>query len=85
MAAEFDYIAQTAIQANEDRARVSSFYMVAVGSLVEVESGEPGGIADPRWQTVSQSLAKDLGIPATHVLLTATHTHSAGPRSPNYA
>jgi hypothetical protein len=34
MAAEFDYIAQTAIQANEDRARVSSFYMVAVGSLV---------------------------------------------------
>ena len=34
MAAEFDYIAQTAIQANEDRARVSSFYLVAVGSLV---------------------------------------------------
>lgn len=34
LAAEFDYIAQTAIQANEDRARVSSFYLVAVGSLV---------------------------------------------------
>jgi hypothetical protein len=34
LAAEFNYIAQTAIQANEDRARVSSFYMVAVGSLV---------------------------------------------------
>src|SRR5512141_2224234 len=31
---EFEYIVQTAFQANEDRARVSSFYLVAVGSLV---------------------------------------------------
>jgi hypothetical protein len=31
---EFDYIARTAFQANEDRARVSSFYLVAVGSMV---------------------------------------------------
>jgi len=34
LAAEFDYIAQTATQANEDRARVSSFYLIAVGSLL---------------------------------------------------
>jgi hypothetical protein len=34
LASEFDYIAQTAAQANEDRARVSSFYLIAVGSLV---------------------------------------------------
>ena len=34
LAAEYSYIAQTANQANEDRARVSSFYLVAVGSLV---------------------------------------------------
>jgi hypothetical protein len=34
LAAEFDYIAQTAIQANDDRARVASFYLIAVGSLV---------------------------------------------------
>jgi hypothetical protein len=34
LAAEFNYIAETATQANEDRARVSSFYLVAVGSLV---------------------------------------------------
>ena len=34
LAAEFNYIAGTANQANEDRARVSSFYLVAVGSLV---------------------------------------------------
>ncbi len=34
LAAEFNYIAQTANQTNEDRARVSSFYLIAVGSLV---------------------------------------------------
>ena len=34
LAAEFEYIAQTANQSNEDRARVSSFYLIAVGSLV---------------------------------------------------
>src|SRR5262245_31753541 len=34
LAEEFHYIAQTATQANEDRARVSSFYLIAVGSLV---------------------------------------------------
>lgn len=31
---EFDYIARNAFQADEDRARVSSFYLVAVGSLI---------------------------------------------------
>jgi hypothetical protein len=34
LAAEFAYIADSANQANEDRARVSSFYLIAVGSLV---------------------------------------------------
>lgn len=32
--AEYDYIAQSAFQANEDRARVTSFYILAVSSLV---------------------------------------------------
>ena len=34
LASEFDYIAQTAVQANDDRSRVSSFYLIAVGSLI---------------------------------------------------
>ena len=34
LSAEYKYIAETAAQANEDRARVSSFYLVSVGSLV---------------------------------------------------
>jgi len=32
--AEYDYIANTAFQANEDRARGASFYFVSVGSIV---------------------------------------------------
>lgn len=32
--AEYGYIAQTAFQANEDRARVTTFYVVSVGSLM---------------------------------------------------
>jgi hypothetical protein len=55
----------------------------ATAALITVDAG---GIAEPLWQAVSQSIAKDFGIPATHVLLTATHTHSAGgQRSPDYA
>jgi hypothetical protein len=34
LAAEFEYIAQTAFQAHEDRARVSTYYLVSVASLV---------------------------------------------------
>lgn len=33
IAAEYEYIAQTAFQAQEDRARVTSFYIVSLGSL----------------------------------------------------
>jgi neutral/alkaline ceramidase-like enzyme len=55
----------------------------ATAALVTVDAG---GIAEPLWQAVSQSIAKDFGIPATHVLLTATHTHSAGgQRGADYA
>jgi len=32
--AEYEYIADTAQQANEDRSRVASFYLVSVGSIV---------------------------------------------------
>lgn len=34
LTAEFSYIVQTAFQANEDRARVTSFYLVSVGSFI---------------------------------------------------
>jgi hypothetical protein len=34
LTAEFNYIAQTAFQANEDRARVTSFYLITLASFV---------------------------------------------------
>jgi len=34
LTAEFDYIAASAFQANEDRSKAASFFLVAVGSLV---------------------------------------------------
>ena len=52
LAAEFDYIAQTATQAYEDRARVSSFYLVAVGSLVAAIFGTQLFDAEKFTQTV---------------------------------
>ncbi|RPJ21276.1 MAG: hypothetical protein EHM33_26585 [Chloroflexi bacterium] len=54
LAAEFDYIAQTAAQANEDRARVSSFYLIAVGSLVAAIFGTQ--FFDPNFFTPTVSL-----------------------------
>ena len=52
LAAEYDYIAQTAGQANEDRARVSSFYLIAVGSLVAALFGTQLFDADKFTETV---------------------------------
>lgn len=53
LAAEYDYIAQTANQANEDRARVSSFYLIAVGSLVAALFGTQLFNSSSPSQTVS--------------------------------
>ena len=51
LAQEFHYIAQTAIQANEDRARISSFYLIAVGSLIATIFGTQ--FFDPRFFSVT--------------------------------
>src|SRR5689334_22607541 len=53
-----------------------------VAALVSVDAG---GIPDALWQAVTGRIEKELGIPASNVLLTATHTHSAGAqRGPEY-
>ena len=52
-------------------------------ALITVDAGS---IPDVLWQTVSGQIQKELGIPPARVLLTATHTHSAGgPRGSNYS
>ena len=42
-------------------------------ALITVDAG---AVPDQVWQNVTQQIQKDLGIPITNVLLTATHTHS---------
>ena len=44
-------------------------------ALITVDSGS---VSDATWQGVTQQLASEFRIPAAHVLLAATHTHSAG-------
>jgi hypothetical protein len=39
LSAEFAYVAQTALQANEDRAKVSTFYILTVGSFLAAMLG----------------------------------------------
>lgn len=46
----------------------------ASAALISVDAG---AIPDPVWRGVTEQLAKELGIPTTNVLMTATHTHSA--------
>ena len=57
------------------RARSCSSNGTASAALITVDAG---GVSDATWQAVTQQLASEFRIPATHVLLTATHTHSAG-------
>ena len=52
LASEYEYITHTASQANEDRARVASFYLLAVGSLVAALFGTQLFDADKFTQTV---------------------------------
>ncbi|MBN2417802.1 MAG: neutral/alkaline non-lysosomal ceramidase N-terminal domain-containing protein, partial [Deltaproteobacteria bacterium] len=37
---------------------------------------DTGMIFDQLWKSMTQKIEKELGIPATNILLTATHTHS---------
>jgi hypothetical protein len=55
---------------------------VTSAALITVDAG---AIPDPLWQAVSTQIEKELGISPTRVLLTATHTHSAGGRGANYS
>lgn len=45
----------------------------AKAALVTIDAG---AIPPPMWTSVSQRVEKEFGIPATRLLLTATHTHS---------
>jgi neutral ceramidase len=46
----------------------------ASAALVTVDAG---GLGEALWKSLTDRIEKTLGIPASHVLLTATHSHSA--------
>ena len=61
--AEFQYIAQTAFQANEDRAKVSNLYIVTVGSFLAAILGlQLDGAATPTGYTAFALLFGLLGV-----------------------
>jgi hypothetical protein len=56
---------------------------VSTAALITIDAG---AVPDALWQTVTGQIERELKIPAASILLTATHTHSAGgPRGPDYA
>ena len=55
---------------------------VSTAALITIDAG---AVPDALWQAVTGQVEKELKIPAANVLLTATHTHSAGgQRGPDY-
>jgi hypothetical protein len=55
----------------------------ASAALVTIDAG---GVPTPMWDTVTRQVEAELKIPVANVLVTATHTHSAGgQRGPDYA
>jgi neutral ceramidase len=55
----------------------------STAALVTVDAG---GVPTPIWEAVTRQVESELKIPVANVLVTATHTHSAGgQRGPDYA
>jgi hypothetical protein len=55
---------------------------VSTAALITIDAG---AVPDALWQAVTRQIEQELKIPAVNVLLTATHTHSAGgQRSADY-
>jgi neutral ceramidase len=48
---------------------------VSTAALITIDAG---AVPDALWQAVSRQIERELKIPVASVLLTATHTHSAG-------
>jgi hypothetical protein len=68
-----------------DRLFARAIVLESGSSIAALVTVDAGGISDAIWQAVTAQIEKELGIPASNVLLTATHTHSAGAqRGPDY-
>jgi hypothetical protein len=61
-----------------DRLYARAIVLESGGASAALITVDAGSISDATWQAVTRQLSSEFGIPAPHVLLTATHTHSAG-------
>ncbi len=69
-----------------DRLYARAIVLESGGSVAAMVTVDAGAVPDAVWQAVTGPLQSELGIPTANVLLTATHTHSAGgQRGPDYA
>ena len=68
-----------------DRLYARAIVLESGGSSAALITVDAGAVPEALWQTVTQQLQTELRIPTANVLLTATHTHSAGgQRGPDY-
>jgi len=68
-----------------DRLYARSIVLDNGTTMAALISVDAGGVPDALWQAVTRQVETELGIPTKNVLLTATHTHSAGfQRGPDY-
>jgi hypothetical protein len=68
-----------------DRLHARAIVIESGASTAALISVDAGGVPDAIWQAVTGQIEKELKIPTASVLLTATHTHSAGgQRGPGY-
>ena len=69
-----------------DRLYARAIVLESGGTSAALVTIDAGGVPEAVWQAVTQQVQNELGIPPSNLLLTATHTHSAGAqRGPDYA
>jgi neutral ceramidase len=69
-----------------DRLYARAIVLESGGASAALITVDAGAVPDPIWQVVTHQVQKEFGIPTANILLTATHTHSAGgQRGPDYA
>jgi hypothetical protein len=61
-----------------DRLYARAIVLDSGASSAAMITVDAGAVSTAIWQAVTTQVEKELGIPAVNVLLTATHTHSAG-------
>jgi neutral ceramidase len=69
-----------------DRLYARAIVIESGASTAALVTVDAGGVPTPIWEAVTKQVESELKIPVANLLVTATHTHSAGgQRGPDYA